>query len=90
MMKTHQINRRQSCREYRAFEARDVVALLLKTRTRQMQRCKKKKKTRFIVTQKSHEKQQHTLTSRSKLMIAKLYICTHPSQESQLFQILLF
>jgi hypothetical protein len=41
IMKTNQINLRQSCREYRAFEAGDSVAVLRMTRARQMQRRNK-------------------------------------------------
>ncbi len=38
LTKTHQRNRRQSCRELRAFKARDFVVVLRMTRKRQMQR----------------------------------------------------
>ena len=41
-MKTHQIKLRQSCREYHAIKAGDLVVGLRMTRKRQMQRCKKK------------------------------------------------
>jgi hypothetical protein len=40
IMKTHQLKLRQSCREYRAFKADDMVVVLCITRKRQMQRLK--------------------------------------------------
>jgi hypothetical protein len=44
MMKTHQTNIRQSCREYHAIKAGDLVALLRRTRKRQMQSRNKSRK----------------------------------------------
>jgi hypothetical protein len=40
-MKTHQLKLRQSCREYHAVKAGDLVASLRMTRKRQMQRRNK-------------------------------------------------
>ena len=59
MMKTHQINLRQSCREYHAFEARDVVVVLRMTRTHQMRRCKKIKK-QFPYTRRNRMRSSST------------------------------
>ncbi len=52
MMKTHQLNHRQSCREYHASEAGDLVPALRMTRKHQMQR-RNKKRNHFPYTRRN-------------------------------------
>ncbi len=69
-MKTHHIKTRQSCREYRAIKAGDLVVVLRMTRKRQMQR---RNKINHATSSQHAPHTSHTQTPKTESEIMKAH-----------------